>query len=439
MNRIVLENINVFNPVDSKINFNQNILINEHGEIEDVSSDKHNNIKKIDCTGKFAIAGMFECHAHLAAITSEDKKFQSEILDELAETKLKCTWDEFPSLILKKFTDRGITQIRDVGGPIDNLRNLNIKVQSGEILGPEIFYAGPMLESSPLNWEKSNSSLPGFTVAIDSAEDLKILDELKEKGASLIKTFGKYDKNLYRKLIKKAKSLNLPVTHDPGKPLFNNIPMEFALDEGITCIEHSKSPLPCVLTPEIQTQHDKHTKEHIEFKAENPNSDVSKEMQEESREIFDKVIQLKHDAICKEKLSKLIKKTLADDFYFCPTMDVNKYFPSGLKAIPELSDYFVCEMIKAGTKMLVGHDGIMAESTYSEMKHLHKAGLSLSEIIKGATIYPAKWLNVDSNYGSIDPQKKANICILNSNPLESIENIEDVFMVLKNGAIVFQK
>jgi len=72
------------------------------------------------------------------------------------------------------------------------------------------------------------------------------------------------------------------------------------------------------------------------------------------------------------------------------------------------------------------------------MKLLHDAGLPIAEIIKGATIYPAKWLKIDHLYGSISPLKKANICVLNSNLLLTLENINDIFMVFKNGNIVFK-
>jgi imidazolonepropionase-like amidohydrolase len=73
------------------------------------------------------------------------------------------------------------------------------------------------------------------------------------------------------------------------------------------------------------------------------------------------------------------------------------------------------------------------------MVYLEEIGLSQSEIIKGATIYPARWLGVADKLGSISRNKKANILILDKNPLEDIQNIRSTRAVLLNGEIVFQK
>ena len=73
------------------------------------------------------------------------------------------------------------------------------------------------------------------------------------------------------------------------------------------------------------------------------------------------------------------------------------------------------------------------------MELLKEIGLSESEIIKGATIYPAQWLGIADQLGSISPNKKASILILNKNPLEDIQNIKTAQLVLQNGKIVFQE
>ncbi len=53
--------------------------------------------------------------------------------------------DETKNLILKESGVKGITQVRDVGGPVETLKNSVNKISNGEFLGPDIFYAGPHL------------------------------------------------------------------------------------------------------------------------------------------------------------------------------------------------------------------------------------------------------------------------------------------------------
>lgn len=457
MNNLLIKNINIFDPEDSSMKYNQNILIKDD-IIQSVSADLNDNIEAIDGTNKFAIAGMFECHAHLAPLTTQDKKFQRRLLKHI--TNNEHSWDGLTSLILEGFINKGITQIRDVGGPVNNLFNLSNKIKSNQIAGPDIFYSGPMLESAPLTWKSSNSFLPDFTVAIDSVNDLRILDDIKAKGASLVKTFGRFNENIYGKLLEKARLLNLPVTHDPGKPLFNVIPMNKAIEMGATCIEHSKALLPCVLKSDLQSRHDKFLDIFVKLKNENPKAIIPKKIRKDSDAIFYEVGELREEAICEAKLSSLLEKTLNKDFYFCPTLHVwedmsgesesknpiikiiswfNRKDIEAIKSIRFLSFYFAKRMINAGTKILVGQDGFFPDNTYREMELLEEAGLSIAEIIKGATIYPAKWLKIDNLYGSIVPTKKANICILNNNPLQSLSNIKDVNMVIKNGRIAFKQ
>jgi imidazolonepropionase-like amidohydrolase len=74
-----------------------------------------------------------------------------------------------------------------------------------------------------------------------------------------------------------------------------------------------------------------------------------------------------------------------------------------------------------------------------EMRRLKEIGLSESDIIRGATIYPARWLGIDHQLGTVSPGKKANVLILNGNPLEDIENIETTYAVLKGGKIVIRE
>jgi imidazolonepropionase-like amidohydrolase len=96
-------------------------------------------------------------------------------------------------------------------------------------------------------------------------------------------------------------------------------------------------------------------------------------------------------------------------------------------------------MIRGGVKFLVGQDGINPSGTFSEMRLLKDCGLSETEIIKGATIYPARWLGVENRLGSLSPGKQADIVILDKNPLDDIDNVKSTFLVLKQGKEVFRK
>ena len=119
-NQILLEDMNIFDVKDGTFKNNMDILI-ENDIIKNVGKIKETNVeKRIDCSGKFAVPGLFECHAHIAFLTTMDENDKKKML--------------------KEFVEKGITQIRDVGGPLNVLKKLKEEISNGKFEGPEIFY-----------------------------------------------------------------------------------------------------------------------------------------------------------------------------------------------------------------------------------------------------------------------------------------------------------
>ena len=393
---IVLSNVHVFDVSGGALTLEQDILI-EGTHIKAVgrmdASEK--DVERIDLSGKFAFPGLFECHTHLGFLTTLKEE---EMIGEL-----------------RTFVFNGITQVRDLGGPIDVLSHMDKRISSGEILGPKMFYSGSMLEKPPLFYTRKNNILPGLQVSISTKEDVdRVLLEFAGKGACMVKTYGKMDLDVYKHILVVAKKLGLRAVHDPGWFLFHEIPMDTAIDLGVRSIEHGIAPWPVVLKDELK-------KEHDQLMAENADKTT--------RESFiDKIIKLGVESISMEKLQRLIDKVIENDVYICPTLCI--YGPE---------DIFTKKFIKNKVKILVGHDGPSPSLLFTEMKLLRDRGLSELEIIRGATIYPAKWLGVDDRYGSISPGMLANLVILDKNPLEDIGNFESPYMVIKNGQVVFAR
>lgn len=420
--QILLKNVNFLDVENDVVRNNMDVLI-EDDLIKEVSKICHIGEEmplEMDCSGKFALPGLFECHAHLAALTLNP--------------------DEIKKQILKEFVVKGILHIRDVGGPVKTLKLMKDNISNGEFVGPVIFYAGPMLEKSPLTWEEHNKILPGMTIAVNSNQDAKnIIQEISREGASLVKTFGKFDTDVFKYLLGEAKEHNLPVTHDPGPTFFHSIPMDTGIDLGMHCFEHGKAPWPVVLKDDLKAEHD---------------NLINKGTDEKEKQAFtERILSLGIESISLSKLRKLIDKMLNHNVYFCPTLHAIKYIMmeeqkskepkknelEKLKIQDEINIFFTKEMIRENVKILVGQDGVMPEFTFDEMLLLKEVGLSELEIVKGATIYPAQWLGIADQLGSISTNKKANILILNKNPLEDIQNIKTTHLVLQNGKIVFQE
>jgi len=71
-----------------------------------------------------------------------------------------------------------------------------------------------------------------------------------------------------------------------------------------------------------------------------------------------------------------------------------------------------------------------------EMKQLEKAGLSLAQILKAATINNAREFKMESQLGSIEPGKIANLVLMKKSPLESVDAYDSITTVWEHGEAV---
>jgi len=92
-------------------------------------------------------------------------------------------------------------------------------------------------------------------------------------------------------------------------------------------------------------------------------------------------------------------------------------------------------------KIGVGTDKPLMDLTvnapiFQEMNALQEdVGMEPIDIIRAATIVNAEMLGKENEIGSIEVGKKANLLILKSNPLTSINNVKSIEVVIKNGRL----
>jgi hypothetical protein len=73
---------------------------------------------------------------------------------------------------------------------------------------------------------------------------------------------------------------------------------------------------------------------------------------------------------------------------------------------------------------------------YLEMKQLQKAGMSLAQIFRAATINNAREFKMESQLGSIEPGKIANLVLMKKSPLESVDAYDSITTVWVHGKAV---
>src|SRR5580704_443471 len=117
------------------------------------------NARVVDARDKFLIPGLWDMHVH-------------EIFGDWIPEDEKVT----PLL----FVANGVTGVRDMGGDLGPLKKWRSRIASGDMLGPRMIIAGPMLDG-PV------PAFPSSAPVKDAADGRRIVQELKADGVDFIK------------------------------------------------------------------------------------------------------------------------------------------------------------------------------------------------------------------------------------------------------------
>src|SRR5262249_19019643 len=91
-----------------------------------------------------------------------------------------------------------------------------------------------------------------------------------------------------------------------------------------------------------------------------------------------------------------------------------------------------------GLKLQAGTDCLMTgtffgASLHWELEHFAEAGLTPLEILRLATAGAAAAVGADAHLGTLTPGKRADVVLLDANPLEKVRNTQAIWRVLKDG------
>jgi imidazolonepropionase-like amidohydrolase len=89
---------------------------------------------------------------------------------------------------------------------------------------------------------------------------------------------------------------------------------------------------------------------------------------------------------------------------------------------------------RAGVPILAGTDYVVAGADlHRELQQLAAAGLSPAEVLRTATVNPARYFALDHQYGTVEEGKVADLILLRANPLLDVRNTQEIEAVIFNG------
>ena len=96
------------------------------------------------------------------------------------------------------------------------------------------------------------------------------------------------------------------------------------------------------------------------------------------------------------------------------------------------------DAISRGVNIVIGRDE-WDHSMIFEMEAYEATGVPRYQILKMATVNSAEFLNEAGSFGTVEIGKRADLIIVDGNPLESIGDLRSISMVIKEGEIVVDR
>ena len=167
------------------------------------------------------------------------------------------------------------------------------------------------------------------------------------------------------------------------------------------------------------------------------------------RAVIAGVDSVEHGTFMTDEVMDLMIK---NDTYYVPTISagefvaekskIDNYFPEIVRPKaasvgPQIGSTFA-KAYKKGVKIAFGTDaGVQPHGTnWKEFVYMVQYGMPPIETIESATIKTAQLLGIESDLGSIDVGKIADLVAVQGNPLKDINSMQNITFVMKNGEVI---
>ncbi len=428
--------VNVIPMDKERVLANQTVIV-KGGLIEKIGDAKKVKIPKdaqrIDGRGKYLIPGLMDMHVHM--LSDDD-----QIPDALAEDELKI------------MIANGVTTVRFMIGTPEQLI-LRARSARGEIIAPTIFAASPHLTGK----EQGNN----FVVKTEE-EAREAVRKSKAAGYDFIKITTYIDAKVYEAAVDEAAKQNIRVVgHADSR--FVTVPRAWKAKQQIEHLDGYMEMLMPDATLEVSSVKGSISDVYIY----NVKNWESLDVIDESKiaEVARKTVEANPFA---DPTQHFMKYTFGmprseesiraqPDFRFYPTKVQDSYinFQKKNKMLgqipPEKRAKWIAirnKLIKAiydaGGRIMTGSDTpeflwLYGFTEHREMKALSEAGLPNYAVLQAATVNPSLYLGTFDKVGTIEKGKRADLVLLEANPLENISNTEKRAGVMLKGKYYTQE
>jgi hypothetical protein len=338
----------------------------------------------------------------------------------------------------------GITGVRDMASPLDDILRMRQEVRDGALVGPRLVVAGPLLQGPLLQQLRR---MPLLISIETTAQAASTVDMLQTRGVDFIKVQDALPRDIYFAIAEAAQRNRLPLAgHIP--PTVTAIE---AANAGQDSIEHLGGRFHGVY---VSTSRDEQqllrdgTRMYaeailaIERKEDPSPSSLQAPYVRRLLESYDE-----------EKAASLWRLFVLRGTWQCPTLvtrrrlweqERERLTDDDQRAGAEMVRrdlQLVSAMHRAGVRLLAGTDLPLVDGRSSlpdELALLVQAGLTPLEALRTATRDAAEFLGQGNQLGTIAQGKYADAVLLEGDPLLDIANVKRIAAVITAGRLLRQ-
>lgn len=395
-----IHNINLIDVIKGLTIENQTIIIDRGLIAEIMDSDtyrENDSMQTFNYEGYFIVPGLIDAHVHLGTNPSSG--------DNLEATKDRLNY----------LLTNGVTTVRDMAGDARYLSYLARQASLDEIPSPDIYYSALLAGESFFEDPRTRAAAQGLLLgtapwmrAVNADSDLdQIIAEAKGTGATGIKIYADLDATYVQKIVQAAHAQDMKVwAHAcvfPARP-------SQVCQAGVDVMSHA-TYLAWEGEKEIPSTASNRHRKHEQFNIQDPSFLSLIEMMNKNQTMLDATI-------------SVYKRYFPDSTLYQYGVSLTKLaYQNDIK-------------IGVGTDLsLTNLSGIVP--IIQEMSALQEdADMKPIDIIKAATMNNAEMIGEKHQIGSIEPGKRANLIILQKNPMEDISNLKNPDVVIKNGKMI---
>lgn len=402
-------------PIKNSVVIIEDQIIKEVGTVGNISIPA--NAEIISTEGMTVLPGLWDMHVHTMINGHADYAYWDKTYPPL-----------FKDVIMPSSAHQllmaGVTSARDLGAPLEESIAVRDAINNGEIPGATLYVSGPFIQHKPYPGTED------FRWGVDSPEDgRKKIRKLAKAGVDVIKLIDQDQMTMeeLKAVVDEAHKNNLKVVAHGHRPE----EIRRGLEVNVDCFEHtglSSAPKypedvmqmikertaqmnlgPLFWCPTVEGLY------NYEYVRDNP-----EKLDNDSWHLG------LPDSIVAD-----IKQSIAHP-------DRLPYFQLTPSRRPTLRTK-INQLLDAGVVLLIGTDSgipmkFHSQSTWNELDvWVNEFGIDPMYAIRSATYWPALWMGVADEVGTITPGKYADIIAVNGDVLRYISLLQDVDMVIKRG------